>query len=370
MVKKYIGSSDVNNGVAEGEFTLPENLPKGVYQLIAEYKGSNIYKPSYDIKQLIIAWLSKLTLSRYFINGNTRELNASSILTGYDDDGNENYLPSRNIVFRIGEWNPNDKRSTYQKYKEAIDLIPYQSTVPQVMTSAYGEAKARFFIPTSFTDEHYYLYAYYEGDNDYISAVAQNDLIIGERSTVIELTVKPSNHIYNYYGSCIVTGQVYLRDDYYSGRRKDNATPITEGKLILKHGNSPDPTTHIVVDGDETYVKILSDTFEEDGKVSFQYKMADKEVKTRYVSAKYSGVTDKYGYSETNSTSQLVIVFDSSGDNYYNINTNFPTLIKGKNALFIEENVPTCHKVSYTTDGVNPVDSGTVTATTYTVETD
>lgn len=106
MAKRKIGSANVKDGIARGWFTIPERLGKGVYELLGEYLGNDVYRPSYDVKRLIIGWGSEFRNIQdvYVIPDGNRKLTITGKLVGFRNDHEVTPLAHEDVYIKIGDY--------------------------------------------------------------------------------------------------------------------------------------------------------------------------------------------------------------------------------------------------------------------------
>ena len=337
MAKKKIGSATVVDGVARGCFTLPDTLPKGVYELIGEYKGSSIYRPSYDVKKLIVGWKTDiLYLAEWYkVDEYTRKVTVTGKLVGYNDEGIEQPLTNQKIGLKIGdEQNPLGK-GVIELSKEALSLKTLGGSA-FVTTDNGGNFTFEAYVPVVYDDWEYKLYVNYGGNYDYVSCVKQVPLYIGDAPTTTIITIKPSEHLHP-QGGYLLESSVYLaRDVMDNGLPKEGAEKITHGQLVFKESQSGQDGTfsNLVIDGTTRMVAVQ--LYQNSGVVRHRtmFNRPATDVFERYIYAQYGGSTVGYGYKS--SKSRIIhIVVDSEGDILEGLNVSFPCANKETDVLFI-----------------------------------
>lgn len=303
MAKKKIGTSKVTNGVARDYFTIPSSLEKGVYQLIAEYSGSASYKPSYDIKKLIIGYNTAIIgLSSYYKVATTgdkkRKLVVSGQLVGYDDSNTPHPLSNRKVGIKLGSI-VNKDETLFEQVIDARSLIVDNTTVNTVRTNDNGQFEFDCTIPYTFSEYHYKLLVNYGGDEDYIATVSTSDVYIGNAETYTLLSVRPSYHLRN-DANVIFTSIVLFKEDVDSnGKRISGSTRIRRGSVryyysFVEPTKAKSSDWHQIGYDDGITTYSVSDTLGDDGVSRFRYKFNydTDDVKIMYVQARYSGNTN------------------------------------------------------------------------------
>ena len=340
MAKKKIGSAVVQNGVARGCFTLPETLPKGVYELIGEYKGSNIYRPSYDVKKLIVGWKTDIQglQSYYKVDELERVLTVTGRLVGYNDSGAEQPLANQKIGLKIGdEINPLGK-GIMELSKEALTLKT-STGATTVTTDSQGFFTMKAYVPAVYDNWEYKLYVIYGGNYDYVSCTKQVPLYIGDAPTFTTISIKPSNHLHP-QGGYLIESAVYLRRDVdENGIPKEGAERLQVGRLTFKESNKGADGTYstLYIDG-LTKMKeapLSNNNGWVRNRVMFHRDETDRF--ERYIYAQYSGSTSGFGYKSSRSV-VLHIVVDSDGVKLEDLNVSFPCAPTTDDVLFIPYN--------------------------------
>lgn len=360
MAKKKIGTSQVTNGEARDWFTINDQLDRGVYQLIAEYTGTNSYKPSHDIKKLIIGWYTEFqNLETFYkIDENIRNLTVTGKLVGYDNSNIAQPLKNRNVSIKIGSL-ANKNKSVYEQQLDGVALSIENSSKNVIKTDEEGNFTFNVIVPISFTDWHYKLIIAYEGDDDYISAINISDLYIGKATTFTSLHPEPSYHIAT-NGSITLQSRVLLNEDVENGSRIEGADFIKYG--VITFYMSKDAKTWYHLTGEDSITYYYSDVLNEDGlgEIRISFNFDTSEVTTRYFKAVYSGSELGLGYNP--SASRIVqIKIDAYGDNGDMIVFDIDDLDKQSKAIFLTQNEATEKTIyiKYGTD-LKPVPEGTV----------
>lgn len=316
-MKKKIGTSKVKNGVARDFFSISEDLPKGVYELIGEYKGSNVYKPSYDIKKLIVGNYAGFEGLKdfYKVTATDREIRVSGTLYGYDDNNTKRLLAGHQVYLRIGRFERNPTKSDYERVLDATVLSPPQNLgigKKFVLTDENGKFTFTTSIPMNYTDYHYELFLYFMGTDDYVANVKRIDLYNGNMPTVCKMGIYPSYNIKN-DGVIVLRASVVEAEDVdANGNILNNATYITDGRITFWISeNGIDNWKRITFpDGSQIPDEYLLDTKIVQTKYTFT---EDKDVsKTFYFKAKYYGSKDAMGYADSESKIWSVLV-DANG---------------------------------------------------------
>lgn len=360
MAKKKIGSATVVDGIARGCFNLPDTLPKGVYELIGEYKGSAIYLPSYDIKKLIVGWKTDiLYLSEWYkVDEYTRKVTVSGKLVGYNDEGIEQPLSNQRIGLKIGdEQNPLNK-GILELSKEALSLKT-EGNAAYVTTDTGGNFTFTAYVPIVYDDWEYRLYVNYGGNYDYVSCVKQVPLYIGDAPTVTLITIKPGNHLHP-QGGYLLESSVYLeRDVTDDGIPKEGAERVTHGQLVFKEsGSGKDGSySNLVMSSDGTKM-VAVQLYQNNGFVRHRtmFNRPASDTFERYLYAQYGGSEVGYGYKP--SRSRIIhFVVDSEGTKLDGLNVSFPCAPTDSDVIFIPFDATTNCKLTIK-KGSNAVPAG------------
>lgn len=307
MVKEYIGSSKVRNGVASDWFILQKNLPKGCYQLIAEYLGNEMYKPSYDLKKLIVGWYTEFrNLSEYYVvDLNTRKLVVTGTLVGTDDEGGISYLANKKIYFSLRPVPPANMHP-FEQLIEGTKLYT-ENGDEYVYTDANGNFTIELYFPTNITGWKYNLIPHFMGDYDYIMCAESRTVYMGAIPTKTVVSVAPSNHILN-DGTCILSARAYSYEYVDAdGDLIDNPETLKQGSITWF--SSPDNQTW-------TRMDVRSEDLDRDGVVEhrLQFDYPAGETNEIYIRATYSGTTiNQMGYRSSTSNS-VHLTIDEWGD--------------------------------------------------------
>lgn len=359
MAKKKIGSATVVDGVARGCFSLPETLPKGVYELIGEYKGSSIYRPSFDVKKLIVGWKTDiLFLSEWYkVDEYTRKLVVTGKLVGYNDEGIEQPLTNQKVGLKIGdEENPLGK-GILELSKDALSLKT-ENNASTVTTDNGGNFTFEAYVPVVYDDWEYRLYVNYGGNYDYVSCVKQVPLYIGDAPTTTIIIIKPSEHLHP-QGGYLLESSVYLAKDVdINGIPKENAERITHGQLLFKESNSgkDGSFSNLVIDGTTKMMPVQ--LYQNDGFVKHRtmFNRDETDVFQRYIYAQYGGSNAGYGYKSSKSR-VIHFVVDSEGTKLEALNVSFPCAKTDEDVIFIPYDVTTRCKLTIK-KGSNAVPAG------------
>ncbi len=307
MVKEFIGSSKVRNGLASDWFILEKNLPKGCYQLIAEYTGNEMYKPSYDIKKLIVGWYTEIRDLQefYVVNLNTRKLSVSGTLVGTDDEGGISYLANKKIRFRLRPVAP----PGMHPFEQLVDAktLYNENGEDYCYTDANGHFSFELFFPTVYDKWRYTLLVTFGGDYDYVMCTEARTVYMGDIPTKTVVSVAPSNHIRN-DGACILAARAYGYEYVdSSGELVDNPQPLMQGSITWF--TSPDNRQW-------TKVNVAPESLARDGIVEhrMQFDYAPGETHELYIRAMYSGTTINGLTYKTSNSNSIHLTIDEYGD--------------------------------------------------------
>lgn len=362
MAKKRIGSSKVTDGVARGYFSLPETLGKGVYELIGEYGGTNIYKPSYDIKKLVIGWKTEvLDLDPYYRIGlANRGFKISGRLVGYDGTNTLTPLSNRKLKVKIIPVDNPLNKTDLERYYDATTLVT-TTNKSSITTDAEGKFSALFTIPAKFTDWHYIGLIGYEGDNDFVASVQSFDFYIGNCPTYTRLTPVPSYHIHP-EGAVIFTVNVFKYEDLNDdGTLVSNAETVKYGNVVIKSSSTGADGTWSTMK-DSSGEKMVAETITEDGivRVRFNPNREANDIFDIYFYAQYSGSSSGIGYSPSQSE-VIQVHFDAEGVHVNPINVEFPLAQEDSDVIFAIEGTSTASDIMLNYgDESHPVPNGKV----------
>lgn len=344
MAKKKIGTSEVTNGEARDWFTISDQLDRGVYQLIAEYTGTDSYKPSHDIKKLIIGWATEIQnlQSYYQIDESTRTLTVKGKLIGYDNSNIEQPLANRTMSIKIGTI-ANENKSVYEQQLDGVALLLEQSSKNTVKTDDEGKFIFNVIVPVNYTDWHYKLIVAFEGDDDYVSAISTADLYIGHATTHTVLQVDPSYHIAP-DGALTLRSFVVLAEDVIDGTVPNGTPHIKYG--TVRFYTSKDGQTWKRITGDDDITYYYYDQLADDGKADIRVKFNfdTSEVTTRYFKATYSGSDDGLGYNPSNSKVAQIKI-DVYGDKGLDVVFDIEDLDKTSKTIFLSTSEETQNKI-------------------------
>lgn len=342
MTKKKIGESIVIDGNARGCFTLPSGLGKGVYELIGEYKGTNVYRSSYDIKKLIIGWRTDIeSLSAWYkVNERTRELTVTGRLVGYDDTGVAQPLKGEKIGLKVGvAVNPLGK-SIRELSLDALTLKTTGGNIT-VNTDTNGTFTFKASIPTAYDEWEYRLYINYGGNFDYVSCVKERPLYIGDAPTFTGIHVDPVGYHLHPQGGFVVRGAVYLdRDVDDNGMAIEGATDIENGSIVFKVSKTGEDGTWENLVDHEGYKMKAQPLSENSGfvyqRVEFNYD--EDEAFERYIYAQYGGASSNIGYKPSKSR-VIHLYIDQYGVKLDHLNMSFPCAETVDKPVFVEYGV-------------------------------
>lgn len=327
MVKEFIGSSKVRNGIAADWFVLEKNLPKGCYQLIAEYLGNSMYKPSYDVKKLIVGWYTEIrNLKEYYVvDLSTRKLVVSGTLVGTDDENGITYLANRKIGFKIRPVAPPDMHP----FEQLLDakVLYNENGDEYAYTDANGNFSFEVYFPTNLEHWKYSLLVTFGGDYDYIMCSEVRPVYMGDIPTRTIVSVAPGNHIRN-DGACILTARTYSYEYIGSdGELLGNAQPMMQGNISWF--TSTDNRTW-------KRVNIAPESLERDGMVEhrMQFDYDPGETHELYIRAKYGGTKiGNMGYRSSDSNS-VHLTIDEYGDSANLIRMQLQDLVVDQKTIY------------------------------------
>lgn len=245
MAKKKIGCAEVKDGVARGWFTIPENLKRGVYELLGEYQGNEVYKPSYDLKYLIIGLGTEFQgiQASYTVDEYNRELTITGRLVGYNELNEEVGLENEKVQFKIGAYDNPLELSDEERSLDAINLATVLGE-EEIVTGDNGFFKFQCYVPDKFKDWEYQLYLKFAGNYEYVSCIKSTLLRIGCAPTYTRLELfpnepnTPNNHLHP-QGAMILRASVYLAKDVDSfGVPKEGVERIKYGDVTIKWADS------------------------------------------------------------------------------------------------------------------------------------
>lgn len=305
-MKEKIGSSKVQNGIAKDWFVLEKELPKGVYQLIAEYVGNSVYKPSYDIKKLIVGWYTEFRNLEefYVVDTSTRTVTVEGTLVGTDDDNDITPLANRRIGFKVrvvptGDMHP---------FEQMIDAKTIRSDTNETYayTDNNGHFRFKLYFPPSLTWWRYNLLITFGGDYDYVMCSEVRRVYIGKIPTKTLLEITPSNHIRN-DGAAIFSARVY------SYEALDSNLNVIDRLDTVKQGNISWYTS----DDGKAFKRLMtrSESLARDGivehRMQFEYDLGESH--EFYLRAVYSGSNEGVGY-QTSKSNIIHVTVDDYGD--------------------------------------------------------
>lgn len=365
MAKKKIGTAPLKDGEAREWFPIEEELEKGVYQLIAEYSGSNIYRPSHDVKKLIIGWYAEIQADTHFrVDENKRTLTVKGRLLGYSDNNVPTPLKNRKVGVKIGSTNDENK-NVYEQLVDGIPLYDIYTNSNITRTDADGYFTFNLQIPVQYHNKRYKLLLNYGGDYDYIACVHAANLYIGLADTFCSIHISPSYHVKN-NGSFILTSMVLLSEDVdKNGLRKPGTTRIRNGSVTYWiSNNGKDGWKQISASND--FNCFYHDTLFDDGlcemRVYWGYDgLPEGASITKYLKAVYTGSPDGLGYAKSQSR-VIQIKIDEDGLSASRIYANLQGYQSGTKTLFVksgEANIVKKYKMIYD-DTKNPVPDGTL----------
>ena len=329
MAKKKIGCAEVKDGVARGWFNLPENLKRGVYELLGEYQGNEVYQSSYDLKYLIIGLGTEFQgiQSVYQINEYERKLIITGRLVGFNEQNEEVGLENEKIGFKIGDI---DNPLELEKEERSLDAITLTTVTGDntIRTGDNGFFRFECYVPEKFKDWEYQLYIKYGGNYEYVSCVAQSIVRIGYAPTFTKIEIFPSTHLHPESGM-ILRASVYLLKDVDSfGEPKNGAERIDVGTVHFRHSNTGTDGTFYRLGNSFGQRSMQSQDLEDnDGWVIHRYNFNKSEHDSfqRYIYAQYSGSSEGIGYKP--SYSRIVhITVDEFGDKIDDIRMQLATL--------------------------------------------
>lgn len=352
MVKEKIGQSKVRNGVAADWFILQKNLPRGCYQLIAEYLGNSMYKPSYDIKKLIVGYYTEFRNLReyYVVNLNTRKLIVSGRLVGTDDEGGITYLANRKIKFNVRAVAPPNMHP-FEQLVDAKDLYT-ENGDEYAYTDANGNFSIELYFPTTFQNWKYTLLITFPGDYDYIMCSEARPLYMGAIPTLTVASVEPSNHIRN-DGTCILKAKVYSYEDIdIDGQLIGNPQSLTCGNI--KWFTSTNNLTWKPINAPP-------ESLARDGVVEhrLQFDYDAGETHEIYIRATFTGCDGDIGYLTSNSNS-IHLTIDEYGDSANPITMKLQDLVVDQKTIYyvVDEISDKSLRFYYGTNTNDPVPLG------------
>lgn len=305
-MKEKIGSSKVRNGIAKDWFVLQKELPKGVYQLIAEYVGNAIYKPSYDVKKLIVGWYTEFrNLADYYVlNETNRTFTVSGKLVGTDDSNDIIPLPNRKIGFKIRPIPTSDMHP----FEQMIDATTLRSENGEAYayTDNNGNFTFQLFVPNDIKWWRYNVLITFGGDYDFVMCTEVRTLYIGKIPTKTVLDVSPGNHINS-------SGAVIFKAKTYSYENLDSNGNILDTNDTVKVGN----ITWYSSPNGKQFTKLVStpESLERDGivehRLQFDYDLGESH--ELYIRAVYSGSSSGIGY-QTSKSNIVHLTIDDYGD--------------------------------------------------------
>lgn len=305
MAKEKIGQSQVRNGIAADWFVLQKNLPRGCYQLIAEYLGNSMYKPSYDIKKLIVGYYTEIrNLHEYYVvNMNTRKLVVSGKLVGTDDNGGITNLANRKIRFGIRSVAPPDMHP-FQQLVDAKNLYT-ENGDQYAYTDANGDFTIELYFPTELSHWKYTLLVTFPGDYDYVMCTEPRSVYMGKIPTKTVASIAPSNHIRN-DGACILKARTYSYEYVDNdGELVDLAESLTCGSITWY--SSTDNLTWTRINKPEA--------LERDGvvehRIQFDYDAGESH--ELYIRASFGGCDGDIGY-QSSVSNVIHLTIDEYGD--------------------------------------------------------
>lgn len=331
MAKKKIGCAEVKDGVARGWFNLPENLKRGVYELLGEYQGNEVYQPSYDLKYLIIGLGTEFQGIEevYQVDEYERKLIITGRLVGYNEMNEDVGLENQKIGFKIGDIENPLNLEGEERSLDAVSLTTVTGD-NTIRTGDNGYFRFECYVPEKFKDWEYQLYIKYGGNYDYVSCVKQTVLRIGYAPTFTRLEIFPSNHLHPQSGM-ILRASVYLQKDIDSfGNPKDGAERITHGTVLFRHSNTGQDGSFITLQntgyGDGSYMT-AQPLSTNNGWITHRYNFnrTNTVAFQEYVFAKYSGSREGIGYKPSNSRI-IHLTVDENGDTLTDIRMQLATL--------------------------------------------
>ena len=327
MTKKKIGESVVIDGNARGCFTLPSGLGKGVYELIGEYKGTSVYRPSYDIKKLIIGWKTDIEgLSEWYkVDDKGRELTVTGRLVGYDDTNVAQPLANQKIGLKIGVAENPLEKSIRELSLDALTLKTITGSTT-VTTDSNGTFTFTTSIPEVYDEWEYRLYVNYGGNYDYVSCVKERPLYIGDAPTFVGIHVDPVGYHLHPQGGFKVRAAVFLdRDVDDNGMHIAGAKRIQNGSLIFKESNSGKDGTWTNLADHDGYKMSAQPLSENNGYVyqRVEFNFDEEAVFEKYIYAQYGGSSSNIGYKPMKSR-VIHLYIDKYGVKLEHLNESSP----------------------------------------------
>lgn len=343
MAKRKIGCSRVEDGVARGWFQLPERLPKGVYQLLGEYQGNEVYKPSYDVKYLIVGngtAFQGLT-EIYNVKEDDRKLRVTGRLVGFDENNEEVGLANQKIYLKLGEY---DNPLNLTNEERSLDAINLKTVTDDafVRTNSNGFFTFEGYLPDKFSEWEYQLYINFGGNYDYVSCSESRIVHIGLAPVFVKLEVFPSTHVHPQSGF-LLRASVYLKKEVDSaGNPLSGAQRIQVGNVIFKESNTGQNGTWSTMLNDtsvagSTEKMVKQDLDLNNGYVLHRYMFNRDEEDNfeKYIYCQYSGATAGIGYKSAQSRIVHLQV-DDTGVKLDNVVCEFPCASTMSTMLFKE----------------------------------
>lgn len=331
MAKRKIGCSRVEDGVARGWFQLPERLPKGVYQLLGEYQGNEVYKPSYDVKYLIVGNGTAFTgLSEiYKVKEDDRRLRVTGRLVGYDENNDEVGLANQKIYLKLGDLNNPLSLTNEERSLDAVNLKTITDDA-FVLTNSNGFFTFEGYIPEKFSEWEYQLYINFGGNYDYVSCSESRVVRIGLAPVYVRLEVFPSTHVHPQSGF-LLRASVYLKKEIdTAGNPISGAQRIQVGNVIFKESNTGQNNTWSTMLNDtgiagSTEKMAKQNLNLNDGYVLHRYMFNRDEDDNfdKYIYCQYSGAESGIGYKPAQSDI-VHLKIDSTGTKLDNVVCTFP----------------------------------------------